>query len=1344
MQKLAHHSEKNYAVGVKSKKITTFAFESDKKHRKMTRKKKNFCIIISIVLVLALLFTLWRIFLCPTRILIVNALKAQQADFVLSNDSRHIHVDCLDTEEVGDLGAYDAIVLYGRRLFLSEEQLQEVKRVARKGTPVFTKTLKSSSFTINENLAEEQIAQLQVYFDNENRQNFRNGLRFLRHIATPHRWGDQDYGQPVDMMKNMFYHRAYGQYFEHASQLTEYLKQRHLYNKGGRRLAFISGVTFPMEGNREHVDTLITMLTQEGFNVYPLTAIGKERERMLMELNPDAVVYMAMGRLGNDTLVEWLHAHNIPLFAPFPLSMTHDEWMDESKAMTAGSKNSRIVIPEIDGGMAPYCIGTQNKDAKGYYRRTAEMERCRALVDHVKRFMALRTKQNREKRIAIAYFKRPGKDALLASGMEVIPSMYHFLKRLRDEGYNVSGLPATLEAFAREVKTEGIVLGSYARGAQEEYMRKGHPLWLTKKQYETWAKEVIPRTKYDEVKRHYGEAPGSLLARGDSLAVACIRYGNVLLFPQPRPALGDDDFKLVHGVDVPPPHSYLAPYLYMLRGFKADALIHFGTHGNMEYLPGRDAGMRHEDWSAMLVGNLPHFYFYTTGNVGESIIAKRRSHATLLTYLTAPYAESGLRQKYASLLTDIHKAVEGGCANSQLVMSIKRRVTQEGLHRELNLDSNLNTPYSESELERLDAHLEELSNEKMQGAYYTMGQPYAEQDLRNTVMAVCADPIAYDMARRDRDKGLITTKQLQDYAYVAHHYLPRARQQILSEIAGASKHEAKDGKERMRGNPDDRARSPREVYRLLIASTRAETDNMVRALNGGTVEPAPGGDPVLNPNVLPTGRNMYSINPEGTPDPQAWEDGKRLAENTLQRYKAEHGEWPQKVSYTFWAGEFINTQGATIAQALWMLGVEPLRDAEGRISDLRLVPREQLGRPRVNVLVQVSGQLRDIAGSRLKLITDAVKLASTADNEADNYVHDGTIDQEKQLVGKGMTPKRARELATMRVFGPVNNGYSTGMMNYIERSGTWDKASELAEGYLNNMGAAYGDDENWGGFEKDLFAAALNQTDVVIQPRQSNTWGPLSLDHVYEFTGGLSLTVKTLTGKEPDAYMADYRNRNNRRMQDTREALAVEARTTLLNPTYIKEHMKGDEGTAQQFGEMFRNIFGWNATRPSAVDKELYNDLYRLYIADEQQLGICQYFQRVNPAALQSMTAVMMESARKGYWKPNSEQLRTTAQLHADITRESGAACTDFVCNNDKLQDYVEQQLSGKQKTDYQRDMDHVKETSSGQKDMVLKETSGQSSKNKMEEVKEGLMVAAVVVVALLLMMVWLRRRNKL
>ena len=1197
-------------------------------------KKGIFIFLGLLVVVLLAGYLSYRHWLAPTRILVVNALPAQQADIVLSNDSRHISIDCVEADDMRSLSGYDAIIIYARRIFLTDEQVSEVKRVAEKGVPVFTKTLRSNDFVENHNLTDEQVATLQQYFDNESPQNMRNGLRYLRHLATPWRWGDQDYAAPGEKVENCFYHREYGRYFKTTDELTTYLKARGLYHPGAARLALISGITFPMEGNRQHVDTLITMLTQRGFNVYPLTASGLERERLLHELHPDAIVFMAMGRIGNDTLVNWLSEQNIPLFAPFPLSSTHDDWMDAHKPMSGGSKNARIVIPEIDGAIAPYCIATQNPSPRGYLMHTIEVERCTAFCDYLTHYMALRSKPNSEKRVAIAYFKRPGKDALLASGMEVVPSLYNFLRRLQQEGYDVSGLPSTLSAFASEVKREGQVLGTYAAGAQQQYLREGHPLWLSRKQYEAWAGEVLAPDKYAEVVSRYGDAPGQLLSRGDSLAVACLRYGNVLLFPQPRPALGDDDFKVVHGVDVAPPHSYLAPYLYMQRGFRADALIHFGTHGNLEYTPGRDAGMRREDWSQQLVGSTPHFDFYTTGNIGEAIIAKRRSNAALVTYLTPPYAESGMHQKYGKLHEQLHKALSG--ANKSQLSALFSQIKESGLHRALGIDSALSKPLSQEELERIDAHLEELMNEKMQGAYYTLGKAYSEEELTQTARAMNSDPAQW----------------------------PRIKQ-------------------------------------LLLASTRAELDNMVRALNGGSIAPAPGGDPILNDNVLPTGRNMFSINPDNTPDEQAWEDGRRLADETLRRYVKDHGDYPEKVSYTFWAGEFIATGGATIAQALWMLGVEPERDTQGRIGSLRVVPSSELGRPRIDVVVQISGQLRDIAKSRLELITEAIRLVSELD-EDNNKVREGTLAQERELIDRGISPERARRLSSLRVFGPANNGYSTGMMNYIERSGKWTDRQELVDGYLNNMCAAYGDDDDWGTSEKALFAAALQRTDVTVQPRQSNTWGPLSLDHVYEFTGAMSLAVKTLTGKEPDAVMADYRNRANRRLQGLREAIDVEARTTVLNPVFVRERMKGDEGTAQMFGETFRNIFGWNATRPSAVDPQLYDDLYRMYVADEQHLGVRQFFQKKNPAAYQAMTATMLESARKGYWRPTATQLKATARLHADITEEAGAACTDFVCNNTELQQFVATQLPQQQANGYNRQISNVKQVQGSGKAMVL------------------------------------------
>ena len=1302
------------------------------------RKILTTAIIAAVAITLAT--AVWLFFLRPTRILVVNATLAQQADVALNNDCRSIR---LSFEDAGQLAAEgkalrsaDAVMIFSRGLYLDDSQIEKLEKAGRKGVTVFTNTLNNQHVDVNCNLTDEQTQTLLAYFRNPSRHNYRNGMRYLASIATPHRLGDRSFEAPVPLLRDMYYHREYGMYFPTDEGLAAYLKEKGLWNEGGDKVLLVSGLNFPVEGNRAHVDTLISCLTSAGYNVFPLTASGKEREHMIQALHPDAVVYMPMGRLGDDEFISWLHEENIPLFNPFPLIQPHSEWIDPLQPVSSGTLTARIVVPEIDGGVGNYCIATQNASPAGYYLYTPEMERIGSFLEYFDSYMALRRKANSEKRVAIAYFKSPGKDALLASGMEVIPSLYSFLLRLRSEGYNVSGLPGSVEEFGRMVHREGSVMGSYAPGAQAEFLKHAHPVWLTKEQYEAWAGETLLPEKYSEVTERYGAAPGHLLARGDSLAVACLRFGNILLFPQLRPALGDDEFRLVHGAGVAPPHSYIAPYLYMKKGFQADALIHFGTHGNLEFTPGKNVGQSRADWSDALVGNLPHFYYYTTGNVGEGIIAKRRTHAALITYLTPPYVESGMRQKYSALLEKIHRALGDGSGDNALGLSIKREAVQLGLTRDLGLDSTLSVPFNAEELEQLDNFTEEIADEKITGAYYTLGHAYSERDLLTTTLAVAADPLAYEMARRDCEAGKITREQLQDLNYLNRNYLPEARRKIATLL----KHPSADTAS---VSPELR---PALLYHSgLLASSKNELDAMVRALDGGTVFPAPGGDPVLNPNVLPTGRNMYSINAEATPNPQAWEDGKRLADETLKQYLEKHGEYPRKVSYTFWAGEFISTEGATLAQAFWMLGVEPLRDKQGRVVDLKLVPGRELGRPRINIMVQVSGQLRDIAGSRLRLLTEAVKLAAEAPEDGwPNYVASGTLTQEKTLLDKGLSPVRARELSTMRVFGPLNSGYSTGMLGFIESSGSWDDEDELAEGFLNNMGAAYGDQANWAGYEPGLMAAALEQTDVIVQPRQSNTWGPLSLDHVYEFTGGLSRTVQHVTGKEPDAFMADYRNRHARRLQGAREALAVETRATVLNPTFIKERMKGGEGSAQMFGELFRNVFGWNATRPSALDPQLYDDLYRTYILDENDLGLREYFGNTSPASYQAITAVMLESARKGYWKATEEQLQATASLHAEMTRQYGAACTEFVCGNPKLEHYIAGQLPAQEKSSYAKTMAAVRDVAvSDASEVVLKESRLSDPSERQQLARHGGWVAAVLALALFVLLILLLRRKR-
>lgn len=549
------------------------------------------------------------------------------------------------------------------------------------------------------------------------------------------------------------------------------------------------------------------------------------------------------------------------------------------------------------------------------------------------------------------------------------------------------------------------------------------------------------------------------------------------------------------------------------------------------------------------------------------------------------------------------------------------------------------------------------------------------------------------------------------------------------------------------GEIERTAENIQQYVQELRESPEREMRSLLNALNGGFIAPSPGGDAVRNPNTLPTGRNLFGINAEATPGVRAWDEGKALAKSTLDRYYRKHGEYPRKVSYTFWAGEFIETEGATLAQALYMLGVAPVRDGMNRVTDLRLIPSAELGRPRIDVVVQTSGQLRDVAASRLELLTKAVKMVAQSENDTcGNYVSEGTVESERILLEKGFSPKEARELSTVRVFGGA--GYGTGITGLVEKGDAWEKESEIAARYLVNMGMMYSDGKAWGKYGKEVFEAALHDADVVVQPRQSNTWGALSLDHVYEFMGGLNLTIRQITGKDPETYLSDYRNRNHMRVQDLKEAIGVEGRTTLFNPEYIREKMKGGASSAALFGETIRNTFGWNVMKPSVIGNDIWDRIYQVYVKDEFNLGIHRFFEAENPAALQEITAVMLETARKGYWKATEEQLREISGLHVRFISEHGPACSGFVCDNQKLQKFVISHIPENGREVYQEQLDRTREvqTEHRQNAVVLKKEvsyqPAQENRNTLIGLKPVFTGMLIVGILLVLVVIWRRKKR--
>ena len=1449
-------------------------------------KKKHIFLALLAVIVLGGLAKAYSAWVGTTRIAFLNYQAIALGQISHANDNAMIKLSEITTDDFDHLDDYDMIIVNGMGLRIDENQRKQLEEASYK-VPTLTHaaTNPANNIVSVDNFDADYLMQ---YIENGGKKNYHSMLAYIRKFIDGKKFMAPEPERVNERPDYLLTHfdpkdeKGDELGFNSIREYNAFLAKNGLYKEGAP--------TIMLTGFMGAAPDMEKAFEKKGFMVYRINKLqsfiaGHHAD----SIQANAVVNMAHGRLG-DYFVEFMKQKNIPLFSPLNINRLTTEWESDKQGMNGGFMSQSIVTPEIDGAIRPYVVFGQRINKEGLQEVYGIPDRMESFVESVLGYVNLKNKKNSSKRIAIFYFKGPGQNALTASGMEVVPSLYNLLVRLKNEGYNVGKLPANPQELAKMIQAQGAVFGTYAEGAYTKFLQSGYPALVTAQQFAGWTQKALSKKMIKEMNQLYGSFPGKYMATDDGkLAVARLQFGNVALLPQMMAGVGGDSFKIVHGTDQAPPYTYVASYLWARYGFSADALIHFGTHGSLEYTPRKQVALDSNDWSDRLIGVVPHFYIYTIGNVGEAMIAKRRTYAQTQSYLTPPFKESELRQTYKQLSDAIQSYEKKATVEQSL--KVKALTVKMGIARELGLDAKqMNKPYSADEIARVENYAEELANEKITGKLYTLGVPYDNDDIRTSVYAMATDPIAYGMLAVDKLKGRAqegvekhkqlfdrlylskarnTVTQLLGSASVSDEYICRyvgitpaelqmARKveamqaapdpiqmmmQMADQIGGAK--EAKPKKvdhrtvselraakvshkkrvpqmsreafEKMeqtghfpdkmmeaikkgqkwyqedlkrakmakagKGKSSQTGRSSkdkgmmmskapkytRQQIRLAQAITTVEhalqnvgkysealrqsplneMSSLMNALNGGFTAPSPGGDLIVNPNTLPTGRNLFSINVENTPSEDAWEKAKELCDNTIKMYCERHkGEYPRKVSYTLWSSEFIETEGATIAQILYMLGVEPVRDAFGRVTDLRLIPSKQLGRPRIDVVVQTSGQLRDLAASRLFLINKAIEMAANAKGDKyDNLVKAGVTESERLLVEKGMSPKEAREVSMYRVFGGVNGNYGTGIQEMVTAGDRWDKESQIAEVYMNNMGAFYGDEKNWETVRKAAFEAALTRTDVVVQPRQSNTWGALSLDHVYEFMGGMNLAVRNVTGKDPDAYLADYRNHSNMRMQEVKEAIGIEGRTTIFNPAYIKEKMKGGASSASTFAEIVTNTYGWNVMKPKAIDKEMWDEIYNVYVKDKYHLGTKEFFDKQNPAALMEMTAVMMESARKGMWKATPQQLRDIAKLHTETVNKYKPSCSGFVCNNAKLRNYIASKTDAASAKEYQQNVEQIRDAeaakNSSDKGMVMKKETLNEEAQKTTTVVSGIVVGVIVIVAFVLLAVLIRRRRK-
>lgn len=1054
------------------------------------------------------------------------------------------------------------------------------------------------------------------------------GGAFLYHPAADVNWAVYE-GNENGTLKN-----DTGIFFNQDNYFTWYTA-RGSYNPDAPWVGIVGYDSFFKNADHEmYVETLLA-LEKRGLNAIllypPSKRIDPVKNFFYRDLNGDGqkepaidVFICATGfqfERGSDTNTLALFKEmDIPVLTPIYSSDLNKWYSDSAGAMK--EINWQVALPELEGRIEPVLMG--GTVIQGIDEATgAVVSKKVAIEDRIERFVGraeawakLHRAANEDKKVAIVYYNlHGGKDGIGASYLNVPRSLTEMLKAMKNAGYKVdednlltddSGQIAEDKVF-EAMFSKGRNIGGWAPGELQAFTEQDGIIKLSLDTYLQWYNE-LPAGVREKVEADWGPPPGKIMVYNGEIIIPGIISGNVFLGPQPMRGWGEDISKIIHSPTLPPPHQYLAFYFWLQHGFKADAVIHLGTHGTAEWLPGKAVGLSGEDWPDIVQGNMPNIYPYIVNNPGEATQAKRRGYAVIIDHLTATVANTEL---YGNLLElhDLSHQYELAAdpANNQppeevekLQAKIMRILKEEGVANEMGLDPDY-TPFAEL-LKAAHEYLDALQADVTPLGLHTFGVAPQGELFEQMVQAI----INYDKANRTADEAKI---------------------------------------------------------RENLGKTTEEMDMLLCALSAGYIPPGLGKDPVRNPDVMPTGRNIKSFDPRTVPDKGAWEIGKKCADDLLAAYYAEHGSYPESIGAILWAIETMRTEGQSIAMVMRLMGIEPVWDANGNVKSYNISPVSDLGRPRIDVVVNISGLFRDTFTVVSELLDKAIReLALLDEKPEDNYLKKHYDSLKEELISQGKAEDEAAFLAGSRVFGEPPGAYGIGLSNMMDATAQWNTNADLAEVYIGRMSYIYGSPKSdgspvYGVADKELLVSVLKNVQAVVQVRDS-IYGALDNDDVAQYLGGLVLASKWASGRDVDAYIANTRlGSSNLKIQTFEQFVAQELHSRLLNPKFIEEMLKEGYSGASTIAKWIGNTFYVDATT-GAIDNWAWHEIANKYVFDEQVRS------QLDPYALQSLIAYTTEAARKGLWEASNEDLTQLSNVYMQTMVDYGVVCCHHTCNN--------------------------------------------------------------------------------
>ena len=945
--------------------------------------------------------------------------------------------------------------------------------------------------------------------------------------------------------------------------------------------------------------------------------------------------------------VERIKALDIPVLQGLCLTSSRAEWEASDDGVTPLDSASQIAIPEFDGRIITAPFSFKEIDEDGLPQYVADPERCARVAGIAVAHARLRRIPNQDKKIALMLSAYPTKHSRVgnAVGLDTPVSTVRLLRAMREAGYDVGDGFGVLDMDDDTEAGDALIHALIDAGGQDEewlttaQLTESH-VRISKADYELWTAD-LPATLKAEMTEAWGEAPGRLFVNDrNEIVLATLQAGNVVLLIQPPRGFGENPVAIYHDPDLAPSHHYLAAYKWVQHGFGAHAVVHLGKHGSMEWLPGKNAALSASCGPDAAIGNLPLIYPFLVNDPGEGAQAKRRAHATIVDHLVPPMARAESYGDIARLEQLLDEYGNIASMDPAKLPAIRGEIWQlmhaAEMHRDLGLDERPDDAEFDEFLLHVDGWLCEIKDAQIRDGLHVLGQAPAGEARVNLVLAILRATQVWG-GEAGAVPGLRAALGLKEGAetHAVDEIEARARELVQRmDDAGWDLGAA------------DEVHDDEEVRRVLrfaatqvvprLARTTDELTAVLHALDGGFIPAGPSGSPLRGlVNVLPTGRNFYTVDPRAVPSRLAWQTGQAMAESLVQRYLDDTGGYPESVGLSIWGTSAMRTSGDDIAEVLALLGVRPVWDEMSRrVSNLEVIPLEELGRPRIDVTVRISGFFRDAFPHVLAMLDDAVQLVADLD-EPDNFVRAHT---QADLAEHG-----DQRRATTRIFGSKPGSYGAGILQVVE-AGTWRDDRDLAEVYTAWGGFAYGRGLD-GAPAADDMRTNYRRIKVAAKNIDTREHDIADSDDYFQYHGGMVATVRALTGADPAAYVGDSTSPDAIRTRTLQEETNRVFRARVVNPRWISAMQRHGYKGAFELAATVDYLFGFDATT-GVVHDWMYAALAQEYVLDETNQA---FLKKSNPWALRGIVERLHEAVDRDLWaEPDPEMLAALQQVYLD------------------------------------------------------------------------------------------------